>query len=241
MLASDVNNAEFMGAQDPDSVMIARFYKKAVKQEFESQKQGRPIFIDVIYCEYWAAGDTKSRMDRPAHEDHKQRFSKQWAYYERTQGGDSMEIGTPLSQWAILSPADVENLKGAKFLTIEHIAGSSDLQLQALGMGVAGLAPHVLRARAQAYLGAAQDTALPQKQAQDIANLQKQVEQLTALLTAKPAATEPQVLAAPQAAKKDGRSKPWTEEQKQAARDRLAKARASKKVKQDGLNTTATG
>ena len=39
MLASDVNNREFVGATDPDSVMIARFYMRAIKQEFISKKR----------------------------------------------------------------------------------------------------------------------------------------------------------------------------------------------------------
>ncbi len=185
-LASDLNNQQFTGAMDPDSVMIARFYKKAVKQVFLSEKEGRPIFADQLYCEYYPAGNTLLRMDVPAYDNHKQRFAKQWAYYQATQKEDSEGSGTPLSQWAILSPADVENLKGMKYQTIENIASLSDLQLQGLGMGIASMAPHILRARAQAYLGSAQDTALPQKQAQDIELLKKQIADLTAALQGKP-------------------------------------------------------
>ncbi len=225
MLASDVNNQQFAGAMDPDSVMVARFYKKAVQNNFKTKLEGRPIFEDKIYCEYYPAGSTLLRMDVPAHESHKMRFAKQWAYYQTTQGGDSREIGTPLTQWALLSPADVENLRGMKFTTVEHIAGSSDAQLQVMGMGAAGLAPHILRARAQAYLMAAKDTALPEKQAEDSEAVKKQVADLTAMVTAKPAAKGKRV---------------WTDEQKQEARDRMANARA-KKVKPHGVNTTSTG
>ena len=186
MLASDVNNREFVGATDPDSVMIARFYMRAIKQEFISKKEGRAIFKDVLYCEYYPAGSTNLMMDVPANDGHKQRFYRQWTYYESAHGKDSREAGTPLSNWAILSPADVENLKAIKFFTVHNIAGASDLQLQSLGMGMAGMAPNVLRARAQAYLGSAKDTALPQKQAEDIELLKKQISDLTALLQTKP-------------------------------------------------------
>ena len=191
MLASDVNNPNFSGATDPDSVMIARFYKKAVKNNFKSKQEGRPIFEDKIYCEYYAAGQTQLKMDVPAYDHHKQRFAKQWAYYQSTQKEDGGGAGTPLSQWPILSPADVENLRGVKVFTIENIAGLSDNGLQVLGMGLAGMAPHILRARAQAYLGAAKDSALPQKQAEDIEALKKQLAELTALLQAKPAEAAP--------------------------------------------------
>ena len=185
MLASDVNNREYQGAMDPDSVMIARFYKKAVFQPFKSQKEARQIWEDVLYVEYYPAGNTLLKMDVPATEAHKQRFSKQYAYYQSSEGKDSREIGTPLSQWAILGPADVENLRALKFFTIDNIAGASDQQLQALGMGAAGMSPHILRARAQAYLGSAKDTALPQKQAEDIELLKRQIAELTTALQAK--------------------------------------------------------
>lgn len=194
MLASDLNNTQFTGAMDPDSVMIARFYKKAVKQPFESGKMGRPIFADVIYCEYYPAGNTLVRMDVPALEHHKQRFAKQWAYFQTTQKEDTGGTGTPLSQWAILSPADVENLRGMKIQTIENVAGLSDTALQTLGMGVAGMSPNVLRARAQAYLGSAQDSALPQAQAAAMEAMQQQIEKLKSMLADKPPVKAKKVL-----------------------------------------------
>ena len=221
-LASDVNNPQFVGAMDPDSVMIARFYKKAVKNNFKSEQEGKPVWEDVLYCEYYPAGNTLLKMDVPAYEHHKQRFAKQWAYYQTTHNEDSMGSGTPLSQWAILSPADVENLKGMKVQTIENLAGMSDMQLQTLGMGIAGMAPHILRARAQAYLGSAADSALPQKQAQELETLKaqlaaqtEQMNKLMAMIEAKPKAET------------RGRRE-WTEEQKQAARERIKKAREAR-------------
>ena len=186
MLASDVNNPQFAGAIDPDAVMVARFYVRAVKNNFKSQKEGRPIFEDKIYCEYYPAGQILLRMDVPSTSVHEQRFSKQWAYFKATQKEDASGAGTPLSQWAILSPADVENLRGLKIQTIENIAAMSDNALNALGMGMAGMAPHVLRAKAQAYIGAAKDSALPQQQAAEIAEMKKQLEDMKALLAAKP-------------------------------------------------------
>ena len=188
-LASDVNNPQFAGAMNPDAVMIARFYKKAVRNNFETNKQGRPIFEDKIYIEYYPAGQRLLIMDVPAAEHHKMRFATQWAYYQSTQKGDKANVGTPLEQWPILSPADVENLRGMQFQTIDQIAGCSDQQLQAIGMGVAGMAPHVFRARAQAYLNAAQDTALPQHQAAELVEMKKQLAEMKALLEAKQTVT----------------------------------------------------
>ena len=186
MLASDVNNPQFIGAQDPDAVMIARFYVRAVKNNFLSNKEGRPIFQDKIYCEYYPAGNTILRMDVPSTSVHEQRFAKQWAYFQATKKEDINGAGTPLSQWAILSPADVENLKGMKIHTIENIAAMSDQAMGVLGMGIAGMAPHVFRARAQAYLGSAKDSALPQQQAAEIEEMKKQLAEMKKLLAEKP-------------------------------------------------------
>lgn len=224
MLASDVNNREFSGAMDPDAVMIARFYKRAVRNNFKSKQEGRPIFEDKIYCEYYPAGSTQLRMDVPADDRHKMRFAKQWAYYQSTQTGDASVVGTPLSQWPILSPADIENLKALKFQTIENLAGASDNTLQVLGMGMAGMAPHVLRARAQAYLGAAKDSALPQRQAEELENMKKELAEMKALLTAK--AQTPEVTPEPPKGKRV-----WTPEQKAAASERMKKAREAKQNK----------
>ena len=222
MLASDANNPQFTGAQDPDSIMIAKFYVRAVCNEFKSKEQGRKIFEDILFVEYYPAGSTLLKMDVPANDMHKQRFHKQWAYYQLTNGGDSREVGTPLSQWAILSPADVENLRAMKFNTVENVAGASDTALQSIGMGAGGMAPHVLRARAQAYLTSATDTALPQKQAEEMEAMKKQIAELTAMLTAKPADAPTE--------KKKGRRE-WTPEQKAAASERMKKAREAKQQK----------
>ncbi len=229
MLASDLNNPQFAGASDPDSVIIARFHKVAVKNNFKSKLEGRPIWEDKIFCEYYPAGDVTLKMNVPAHESHKQRFSKQWAYYERTQGGDSREVGTPLSQWTILSPADVENLKGVKFNTVENIAAASDSQLQAIGMGAAGMSAHVLRARAQAYLGAAKDSALPQKQAEEIEQLKKDQAERDAKHAAEMAELRAMIEAkqTPPPKKKSA----WTAEKRAAFGERMKKARESRQPK----------
>ena len=231
MLASDVNNPQFVGAQDPDSIMVARFYVKAVRNNFKSNAEGRHVFEDKTYCEYYPAGQRLLVMDIPVREEHKMRFPKQWAYFQSTKKSDGAGSGTPLDHWPLLSPADVENLRALKFSTVDQIAACSDSGLQALGMGMAGMSAHVFRATAQAYLGAAKDTALPQQQAADIEALKKQIADLTAMLKPAPAAPAVVAEAAPAPAPEpSGRPKRvWTDEQKAAAGERMAKARAAKR------------
>jgi len=227
MLASDVDNPNFTGAQDPDSVMIARFYVRACKNDFQSEKQGRPIFEDKLCVEYYPAGNTLLKMDVVATDFHKQRFHRQWAYYERTQGADSRDVGTPISEWPILTPAAVENLRAIKIHTIENVAAMSDGALQQIGMA-AGMAAHVLRAKAQAYLTAASNSAIPQAQAAEIEKLKKEQEERDAKHAAEIEELRALILAQ---SEKPSKKREWTPEQKEAARERMKKAREAKQQK----------
>jgi hypothetical protein len=82
-----------------------------------------------------------------------------------------------------------------KFFTVESVANASDLNINALGM-MAGMAPHILRDKARAFLQAAKDTALPQHQAEELAKRDAIIAQLQADM----ARLASQVNAAPQAA-----------------------------------------
>lgn len=173
-MATDVANRDFMGAQDPDAIMVARFYLRAEYQPFRSEKEGRPIYEDKIYCEYGPAGSTLLKMDVPSTNIHEQRFRRQWEHFKSGQTGDAREVGTPLAAWPILTPAGVEELRAQKFYTVDNIAGASDELIQRLGMGVNGMSPTILRARAQAFLSSATATAQPQAHAAEIEKLKQE-------------------------------------------------------------------
>lgn len=183
MLASDDQNPEFVGARDPDSVLAVTFYTRAVKNNFKSMQENRPIFEDRVFVRIIPPGDGKNIIDTFANDADKKRFSRQWAHFQNTKGGDSREIGTPVSEWTLLTPSQVEELRGVKFFTVEQIAGASDTQLQSIGM-IAGTSPMTLRTRAQAYLAAAKETALPQMQAEELAKRDADIADLKALLAA---------------------------------------------------------
>ena len=223
-LASDVNNPQFVGASDPDSVMVAKFYVRAIPNNWKSGEEGRPIFEDRVYCEYFAQGNRLSVMDVPATDFHKQRFPRQWQHFKNGLPGEVRETGTPLAQWPLLTVSTIQELNALKFYTIDGIASASDEQLSILGMGFAGMGPHVLRTKAKAFLQAAKDSAFPQRQAQEleavkaqIAAKDKQLEELTAMvkgLMEKP------------------KQKGWPK-----GKPRKAKDQPLNQVKEDGTNT----
>ena len=81
MIASDDNNPNFVGQRNPDSALSVLFYSKAMQNEFESKKQGRPIFFDVDMVRIFLPGDDKNIIDTFARDDHKERFPRQWEHY----------------------------------------------------------------------------------------------------------------------------------------------------------------
>lgn len=194
MLASDLNNPAFVGATDPDAALVVNFYIKPVQNPFKSSKEGRPIFEDTIYIRIDVPGVKDMQVDRPARSDDQKRFPRQWAFFEQQTKGDAREIGTPLSEWQVLTRSQAEELRAMKFFTVESIANASDLNINAIGM-TGGMAPHILRDKARAFLQAAKDQALPQHQAEELAKrdaeiaaLKVQMAQLASTINAAPQA-----------------------------------------------------
>jgi len=158
MLASDLNNPDYVGATNPDARLAVRFFSQPVQNEWESQRQGRPIFQDVDFVEIQVPGDTTSKIVQAVREDHKKRFPLHWAHYQNNKGGEESAVGTPLSQWQRITPAQAEELRALKFKTVESIAYASDSNLQSLKM-IAGMSGYALRDHAKRFLSLAQEDA----------------------------------------------------------------------------------
>jgi hypothetical protein len=179
MIASDLNNPDFVGATNPDSRLSATFYSKPLRNNYKSEAEGRPIFEDVDFVRILVPGDNNNVIDTPARDDHKARFPLQWAHYQNKVAGDSRAIGTPVSEWPLITKAQAEELKALKFFTVELIANASDSQIQSLGM-VAGMSPHAFRERAQRYLAMAAGEADATKQEARLKELQEENERIRA-------------------------------------------------------------
>ena len=133
-LDSDINNA--------DAQLHVEFYTRD-----EGANAGK------TYVRIMAPGDKTNILDQPLRDDHKERFPRQWLYYQMQQNeGAASQIGTPLSQWNKDAPDEINRdqiaeLNILKFVTVEQLALASDAQLQRVGMGGIGL-----RDRARLYL-----------------------------------------------------------------------------------------
>lgn len=173
----------------PDSRLQVKFYKKAIKSEYQSQIQERPIYEDRDCVRIMIPGDDKTVVDTLVNETHKRRFPLHWAHYLNTQGKEEKIIGTPLEDWGRLTPSQVEELKAFKFNTVDSIASASDLQLQKIGM-IVGVSPYVLRDQAKKYVHVnplTVDEAAPDRIAQlqaENERLQKEMEDKLATMQA---------------------------------------------------------
>lgn len=183
MLASDLNNREFVGAVDPDSLLTVFFSVKPVENSFRSTVEGRPIFDDVDYIKIYTPGNSLNIIERPVNDDDKRRFSDQWRRYQAGKQGDEQISGTPLNQWALLSPAQAEELRHMGFRVVEQIAGASDDNILKV-QNFAGMSGYALRERAKTFLAASKGEAEVFNRTQEVEDLKRQLAELQERLTA---------------------------------------------------------
>ena len=161
--------------QNADSRLQVRFYKRPVQQEQESIEAGRPIYKEFDFVHICVAGDTLTEIDTYALPSHKTRFPIQWANYMNRVGANEPDIvGTPVSEWPIVSKSQAEELRALKFHTVEAIAHASDLQLQRMGMA-AGMSPYAFRDKAKAFLNLATNAAETDKRESEINSLKEEL------------------------------------------------------------------
>lgn len=171
MIASDDNNPAFVGAHDPDAHLAARFYVKVLPNQWESEKQGRPIFYEADFVSIKMPGNQLNDWDGFVNDTHKQRFPKQWAFYQNNKTASDQMVGTPLEQWPLISRSVAEELRGIKFYTVDQIAAASDQQLASIGMR-SGMQPHTFREKAKQWLHRADADAALAKAEQEKAEVE---------------------------------------------------------------------
>jgi len=172
MLASDLNNREFAGAVNPDDLLNVQFYTRTLDNEFESNKQNRPVKYDALFIAIKIPGRTDLDIERFANDQDKLRWPRQWQAFEHSQS-NSQVVGTRVEDWTAIPRFRAEELKAIKFFTVEQVANASDAQKQRMGMDA-----EMLQQKAKAFLNSAQDTALVQSQAVELAKRDETIGQL---------------------------------------------------------------
>ena len=167
----DHGPAVAMDGADPNSGVYALFYSRAVQNNAMTREQGRPVFVDVDYVEIIIPADKHAKVDRPARDEDKQRWPREWAKYEA--GQQAAVTGTPLTALSWLMPSQVKSLEAVGILTVEHLAGVSDGNLKNLGMG-----GRDMRERARNFLKVAEDQSHVTRLSDENQALKDQVELL---------------------------------------------------------------
>ena len=178
--------------KNADSRLAVRFESKPRKNDFASEREGRPIYEDIDYITIYVPGDSTLTVVAEVREDHKSRFPIQWAHYQNKHKDDPRNIGTPISQWPLVSPAMAEELRAMKFFTVESVAQASDAQLSNLGMK-AGMNPLTFRTRAQNYLKVAADESTVSAQDAEMKKLREENASIRAETDAKLEAMQEQM------------------------------------------------
>lgn len=181
MLASDVANPNFSGASNPDDALFVEFYWHEPVDDWLMRTTGEKKVLDRRpFVLIQRPGDNTTVIRTEAREDHKQRFPRQWMYFQMKEGlVDTKNLpGTPLESWDELKDKQdyILDLKSKRFFTVEAIAMASDAQVQGIGMGGLGL-----REKAKQFLKAQMGNEVKQelaKKDEEIAELRRMVESL---------------------------------------------------------------
>lgn len=162
-----------------DARLAVKFYQREVRNDFQSEKEGRPIYDMRDYIRIEVPGDRNTIIDSPVNKGHQDRFPMQWARYQNDKRdiGAAEVQGTMLRDWSLLTAAQAAELKHFQYYTVEQVASASDEQIGRIGMS-AGMGAFALRDKAKAYLAHAKDSSFVQAQAEE---LRKRDEELAAL------------------------------------------------------------
>lgn len=183
-IESDVNQA--------DSRLAVKFYKRMEEDLVKTEIEGRKIYREVDYIKIMVPGDSLNERDTPVLDTHRQRFPIQWANYMNRQGAEGNFEGTPLTEWALITRSQAEELRAQRFYTVEQVASASDQQLQSIGMA-AGMSPYTFRDKAKAFIESAKTAADFTNRKEEFAKLEAENARIKAETDAKMADMQAQL------------------------------------------------
>lgn len=141
------------GRYQGDETLLVKFFLHPRLHPQKSSEAERPIYIDTPYISIMQPGNKDSIVMRPATAMDRNRFAEHWKKFQaRTDDTEDEVIGTPLSEWAGVSKAQVEELRYLNIRSVEQLATMSDSNTQGI-MGINGL-----KSKAANYLESAKES-----------------------------------------------------------------------------------
>lgn len=167
-----------------DAGLYVEFYNENVYMEFLSEQEGRPIYEKQPYIRIYTPGDKTKVVVRKAVTESTggfpsdvQRFPQQWAAFQ--QGVQAVATGLPLEEWPIMTTGQVKALNSVNIYTVEQLAAVPDSALDSLGHG-----GRSIRDQAVAKLNGMKDESHNAKILAQNAEMQRQIEELRAMIGA---------------------------------------------------------
>jgi hypothetical protein len=141
-------NESFM--EDNRGKMAVFFHAVQVKNNFKTELEKRPIFEERIFLKKLVPGDSTLVVDRPMREADMEDYPIEWARFEQKK--EQKADGTPIDAWMAINDTQKAEFKALHIFTIDQFAKLPD----SAGNKIMGF--NDLRAKARAFIGAAQDS-----------------------------------------------------------------------------------
>lgn len=141
-------NESFM--EDNRGKMAVFFHAVQVKNNFKTELEKRPIFEERIFLKKLVPGDSTLVVDRPMREADMEDYPIEWARFEQKK--EQKADGTPIDAWIAINDTQKAEFKALHIFTIDQFAKLPD----SAGNKIMGF--NDLRAKARAFIGAAQDS-----------------------------------------------------------------------------------
>ena len=157
--------------QSKETGVIPEFEIKMIKNNYKSEKEGRPIFDEVEWITIRVAGDRNNVVSSKVRDEHRQRFPHHYAVFKS--GEQVANSGTPLEEWPVITRSMAANLKALNITTVEELAGLSDQGIINIGHGGRDLVN-----QAKAFIEMAKEGADPQHYAAENQRLNDEISRL---------------------------------------------------------------
>lgn len=153
--------------------LVVKFHLDSKLMPHKSEHEGHPVFEQVERVTIWTDKDNSNIFD--VNESHRRRWPAEYAAFKA--GREQATSGTPLMALFPANPEVVDMLKAQQIHTVERLASITD--------GSQFKFAEPLAKKAREFLGRQKAEEMPKMQ-EDMAAMQRKIEELTALLANKP-------------------------------------------------------
>jgi hypothetical protein len=154
-----------------------RFYLEAQEHIGKSAEAGRKIFVDKEMVSIVNPG-SRDEFVKEVDDKAKQQFGPQYEHWRKTREELVKGEGfTPLNEAPFLRPSQIEELRHLNIVTIEMLAGLSEMAIQKVGTGARDLV-----AKAKGFLKIAADSAAATKLESQLAERDSEIATLKRMM-----------------------------------------------------------